>query len=70
MSFLLAAVKPVGLAAALLVLSAIGPGLPRAGADRHAELSASTSPSATPLRCRLYFGRTPAAWDRSSDVRQ
>jgi hypothetical protein len=70
MSFLLAMVKPVGLAAALLCLSAVGPGVRPAGADRDAQLSSDTFPTATPLRCRLYFGCAPAVWDRSSDVRQ
>jgi hypothetical protein len=70
MSFLLAVIKLAALAAALICLSAIGPGVQPAGAERHALLPSGTSPSAVQMQCRIYFGCVPVQRDRSSDVRQ
>lgn len=54
MSFLLATVKLAALAAALLCLSSIGPGLLLAGAEQPAKKS---TPAV--LHCRMYFGCAP-----------
>jgi hypothetical protein len=60
MSFLFAVAKLAALAAALLCLSSIGPGVLLAGAERPAmKATAPVVPAAT-LRCRMYFGCAPA----------
>jgi len=54
MSFLRATVKLAALAAALLCLSSIGPGLLLAGAEQPAKKGTSAA-----LHCRMYFGCAP-----------
>jgi hypothetical protein len=64
MSFLFAVAKCAALAAALLCLSSIGPGLLLADAEQpSAKATATTTAvSAMALRCRMYFGCAPAGF--------
>jgi hypothetical protein len=61
MSFLFTMTKLAALAAALLCLTSIGPGLLLADINQPAVRSAApAAPAGTALRCRMYFGCAPA----------
>ena len=59
MSFLFALFKVSALAAALLCLSSIGPGILLADAARPAVKATAPAVPAVTLRCRMYFGCAP-----------
>jgi hypothetical protein len=60
MSILLAVIKLTALTVAFLCLSAIGPGVLPAGAERLGLRDAASTVPAERLHCRVYFGCAPA----------